>query len=151
MTEKRKPGRPPLPFPEPINRPMDEIARVVLNAPPKRDEEWKYLREHRAKRDARRWRQNWWEFMFRDTRGLVHYVYRGDQFRRDYVEHDDGGSCTLADHSALMSDDVQEVYMFPPADGRGNHGGDVRADRAFLGTTNWNKVTCPRCRAVSQE
>jgi len=40
MTEKRKPGRPPLPLPEPINRPMDEITSVVLKAPPK--DTWRY-------------------------------------------------------------------------------------------------------------
>lgn len=49
---RRKPGRPPLPLPEPINHPMDEIADAVLRSPPKRDEEWRYLREHKAKRDA---------------------------------------------------------------------------------------------------
>ena len=51
---RRKPGRPPLPLPEPINRPMDEIADAVLRSPPKHDKEWRYLREHKAKRDARR-------------------------------------------------------------------------------------------------
>lgn len=54
MTEKRKRGRPPLPFPEPINRPMEEIVDVVFRAPPKREDEWEYLREHRAKRDGRK-------------------------------------------------------------------------------------------------
>ena len=31
---KLKRGRPPLPLPEAINRPMDEIAAVVLSKPP---------------------------------------------------------------------------------------------------------------------
>ena len=47
-------GRPPLPLPQPIGRPMEEIARVVLDAPPRREEEWEYLREHRAAREARK-------------------------------------------------------------------------------------------------
>ena len=50
----RKRGRPPLPLPEPINQPMEEIARVVLKAPPKSEEEWAYLQEHKARREARR-------------------------------------------------------------------------------------------------
>ena len=47
---KLKRGRPPLPLPEAINRPMDEIAAVVLSKPPKRDDEWRYLQERKAKR-----------------------------------------------------------------------------------------------------
>ena len=35
---KPKRGRPPLPLPEAINRPMDEIAAVVLSKPPKRED-----------------------------------------------------------------------------------------------------------------
>ena len=48
---QRKPGRPPLPLPEPINRPMDEIARIVLRAPSKQPDEWRYLK-HRKQRNA---------------------------------------------------------------------------------------------------
>ena len=47
-------GRPPLQMPQPINRPMSEIVRSVFRVPPKREEEWKYLREHRAANAARK-------------------------------------------------------------------------------------------------
>ena len=39
-TKKGTLGRPPRPLLEPINRPMDEIARVVLRASAK--SEWRY-------------------------------------------------------------------------------------------------------------
>ncbi len=50
---KPKRGRPPLPLPEAINRPMDEIAAVVLSKPPKREDEWRYMRERKAERERR--------------------------------------------------------------------------------------------------
>ena len=51
---QRRRGRPPLPLPEPINRPMEEIAQTVLQAKPKREDEWDYLREHEAERRRRK-------------------------------------------------------------------------------------------------
>ena len=56
--EKRRRGRPPLPLPEPINRPMEEIAQTVLKAKPKSEEEWEYLREHEAERERRKAAKN---------------------------------------------------------------------------------------------
>ena len=47
-------GRPPLPLPEPINRPMEEIAETVLRAKPKSEDEWDYLQEHEAERERRK-------------------------------------------------------------------------------------------------
>ena len=46
--EKRGRGRPPKPFPEPIDADPMEIARVVLNTdPPKK---WRYLEEEEARK-----------------------------------------------------------------------------------------------------
>ena len=47
MTENKKPpGRPPKPMPEPIDADPEDVARVILNTPPKRHEDWRYVREH---------------------------------------------------------------------------------------------------------
>ena len=55
---KRKPGRPEEKvWPEPIDATPEEVARAILNTPPKKAGEWKFLREHRerqAKRKAER-------------------------------------------------------------------------------------------------
>ena len=45
MTEQRKPGRPPKPMPEPIPDTPENIARAILNTPPKRRENWRFIRE----------------------------------------------------------------------------------------------------------
>lgn len=47
-------GRPPSQMPQPINRSMSEIVRSVFRVPPKREAEWKYLREHQAANAARK-------------------------------------------------------------------------------------------------
>ena len=49
MTKKRKPGRPPKPLPEPIPDTPENVARALLTTPPKRDDEWKYLRKSEPK------------------------------------------------------------------------------------------------------
>ena len=54
---KNKPtyrGHPPFPLQEPIGRSMDEIAQTVLQANPKREDEWEYLLEHEAERERPR-------------------------------------------------------------------------------------------------
>lgn len=49
-----KSGRPPLPLPEPIGRPMEEIVDTVFRAPPKRKDEWEYIRKYQKPRSRRR-------------------------------------------------------------------------------------------------
>ena len=49
MTRKRKPGRPPKLLPEPIPDTPANVARALLTTPPKRDDEWKYLRKPEPK------------------------------------------------------------------------------------------------------
>ena len=48
MTEGKKPkrGRPPLPMPEPIPDTPENIARAILNTPPKKPHEWDYLKKY---------------------------------------------------------------------------------------------------------
>ncbi len=43
--EPRKRGRPPLPMPEPIDDTPENVARAILNVPPKKPGEWRYLKE----------------------------------------------------------------------------------------------------------
>ena len=43
--EKRKVGRPPKPMPELIPDTPENIARAILNTPPKKSEEWRYLQD----------------------------------------------------------------------------------------------------------
>ena len=53
MTTKRKRGRPPiLPQPEPIPDTPENIARAIMQGPPKA--EWDFEREAQARRDAAR-------------------------------------------------------------------------------------------------
>ena len=55
MTEKRKRrGRPPLPMPEPLPDGVtpEELARAIMQAPPKK--RWRYLDEHKARTAARK-------------------------------------------------------------------------------------------------
>ena len=44
---KRPRGRPSLPMPEPIPDTPENIARILMTTPPKKEDEWEYLREHR--------------------------------------------------------------------------------------------------------
>ncbi len=41
----KKTGRPPKPMPEPIPDTPENIMRALVNAPPKKDKDWKYLDE----------------------------------------------------------------------------------------------------------
>ena len=53
MTKKCKRGRPPvLPQPEPMPDTPDNIARTILQGPPKAD--WNFEREVQARREAAR-------------------------------------------------------------------------------------------------
>ncbi len=53
MAHKPRRGRPPRPLPDPINRPMDEIAKTVFRAKPKREDEWRYLKDRKTKPERR--------------------------------------------------------------------------------------------------
>ena len=53
--KKRQPGRPrELTMPEPIPDTPENVARALLNTPPKRREEWDYLREREQEIKERR-------------------------------------------------------------------------------------------------
>ena len=41
---KRGPGRPPRQMPEKIDASPDEVARMLMQAPPKKKEDWRYLK-----------------------------------------------------------------------------------------------------------
>lgn len=46
MTDDKKPvGRPPRPLPPPIDDSPENIARAILNTPPKKPDEWRYLQD----------------------------------------------------------------------------------------------------------
>ena len=48
-----KPGRPPkYPMPEPIDDAPEAVARAILNTPPKREDEWEYLKKYPRRRRA---------------------------------------------------------------------------------------------------
>lgn len=53
MTEKdknkRKAGRPPNPMPEQIPDTPENVAKAVLNTPPKKKDEWEYLKRKNTK------------------------------------------------------------------------------------------------------
>ena len=42
--ENKKTGRPPKPMPEPIPDTPENILRTLLNAPPKKKSDWKYVK-----------------------------------------------------------------------------------------------------------
>ena len=42
---KKQAGRPPKPMLEPINDSPENVALAILNTPPKRADEWKFLKE----------------------------------------------------------------------------------------------------------
>ena len=51
MPRKKRPrGRPPLPMPERIPDTPENVAKAVLNTPPKREDEWQYLKDYKAGR-----------------------------------------------------------------------------------------------------
>lgn len=46
MPQSKKPvGRPPRPLLEPIDDSPENMAKAILAAPPKREDEWEYLKE----------------------------------------------------------------------------------------------------------
>lgn len=49
---ERRPGRPAIQMPPPIDASPDEIAWAVLNTPPKKESEWKYLKKARGSDSA---------------------------------------------------------------------------------------------------
>ena len=49
--QKRKVGRPPKPMPERIPDTPENIARALLGTPPKKEEDWRYIKDFRE-RDA---------------------------------------------------------------------------------------------------
>lgn len=49
--KKRSRGRPARPMPEPINDTPENIAWAILNTPPKKADEWRYMQEYRRKLD----------------------------------------------------------------------------------------------------
>ena len=46
MSEKKRRGRPPKPMPELIPDTPENVARAILSTPPKKADEWEYLREY---------------------------------------------------------------------------------------------------------
>ncbi len=52
MAEQKRIGWPPRKIPEPIDDTPENIACALVNTPPKRESEWKYLKA--AKRKPRR-------------------------------------------------------------------------------------------------
>lgn len=43
--EKKKVGRPPKPMPEKIDATAEEIAEVFMKSPPRRMDQWKFLKQ----------------------------------------------------------------------------------------------------------
>ena len=44
-TKQTKPGRKPRPMPAPIPETPRNLARIILNTPPKKEGEWRYLKK----------------------------------------------------------------------------------------------------------
>ena len=44
---RRSVGRPPKPMPDPIPDTPENVARALLNTPPKDKDDWEFLRERR--------------------------------------------------------------------------------------------------------
>ena len=44
-SKRSTPGRPPKPMPEPIDDDPRRVAWSILNTPPKKRDEWEYLRD----------------------------------------------------------------------------------------------------------
>ena len=42
--EKRSPGRPPRPMPPRIDASPEAVARMLVTTPPKKEEDWRYLK-----------------------------------------------------------------------------------------------------------
>ncbi len=49
--EKRGPGRPPRPMPERIPATPEELARVLVTTPPKKDWDWDYPKKPKGETD----------------------------------------------------------------------------------------------------
>ena len=49
METRKKPGPAPRPMPEQIPDTPENVARILMKTPPKKREEWKYLRQKRRK------------------------------------------------------------------------------------------------------
>ena len=49
MADKNKKprGRPPLPMPEQIPDTPENVARLLMTTKPKKENEWRYLKEHK--------------------------------------------------------------------------------------------------------
>lgn len=47
--KKRKVGRPPMRMPDPIPDTPENVIDAVLNTPPRKRDEWKFVQEKRAK------------------------------------------------------------------------------------------------------
>ncbi len=47
---KRPRGRPEKPLPNPIPDTPENVMRAILNTPPKRDDEWDYLKKRESRR-----------------------------------------------------------------------------------------------------
>ena len=54
MTDKKKKprGRPPLPMPEQIPDTPENVARLLMITKPKKDNEWRYLKEHKEQKQT---------------------------------------------------------------------------------------------------
>ena len=50
MPDKNKVGRPPKPLPEPIDDAPENVARALLGSPPKRKQDWRYLKDKPSER-----------------------------------------------------------------------------------------------------
>ena len=49
MTDQKKPCRPvEYPMPEPIPDTPENIARAILNTPPKKKRDWRYIRDQES-------------------------------------------------------------------------------------------------------
>ena len=53
LPEKRRPGRKPKPMPARINASPEAVARMLVTAPPKKEEDWRYLKEQRSPEGCR--------------------------------------------------------------------------------------------------
>lgn len=46
--EQKRRGRPPKPMPEPIPDTWENVAKALLDTPPKKRDEWEYLKEEES-------------------------------------------------------------------------------------------------------
>lgn len=50
--ERRKPGRPPKPMPDPIPDTPENVARALMTSPPRQPDDWEYLKADAQAKDA---------------------------------------------------------------------------------------------------